>query len=669
MRRLISMLTAVIMLISCINFVYAADADLSPEGFAVVANGDVSLHNTMRINGDVFANGSVVVDNAGNNIIDGNIINTGEFVLPTYSPDNPTGTVTNNAESRDINYDIIADKCEAAAGDVTIFDNVAYANEYDWLTVASWVDDYRDGITVSENTYFKGLILQQPLTIDTTNGDVYVKIDSLTLSNTAAAENSGCINIVGDNKAYIYIGASFGGIEAVVNCDIEYTQDSDRSIMFGDSSKVELYVDGKGENVAFHPNTVISGKIYITNAKNVEVGGVIQGDVVTDTADLFTVGSSGTTTVTGNLYAENASEVIIFNDVYGNLVSSAKKLTVTGGASDITGIAYVPYAEAVINATDFTGIHGQLVTKTLDLYGTGVIIYDEAVADKFYEGTDGVFVAEEVIPSEEPTEEPVVTAEPTEEPISGFNIEVLIPNDTEVRAGGPIRLTSDYAYLYGYSDTVSGADQPITREEVSALVNRVLLQNYARDGFRKPNYESFDDLYCDWWSHSAVEYMTKIGVYSTASDSVMPWQPASRWEVAKLVAVSLGLEPSDDNSNFNFLDKDNYFCKKYYRYIKAMVDYGYYTGHNDGTIRAEDSMTRAEFVTMFNRIIGRTEENGYTLENLCEVVPEPNMYTDDLYESHWAYLDILNASYSFTDGKVDLSKKLDRTALDYELFD
>ena len=123
MRRLISMLTAVIMLISCINFVYAADADLSPEGFAVVANGDVSLHNTMRIEGDVFANGNVVADNAGNNIIDGNIINTGEFVLPTYSPDNPTGTVTNNAESRDINYDIIADKCEAAAGDVTVFDN------------------------------------------------------------------------------------------------------------------------------------------------------------------------------------------------------------------------------------------------------------------------------------------------------------------------------------------------------------------------------------------------------------------------------------------------------------------------------------------------------------------------------------------------------------------
>lgn len=667
MRRVVSLLTAVIMLIGCMNFVYAADSDLSPEGFAVVANGDLSLHNTMRINGDVYANGSVVMDNAGNNIVDGNIINTGEFVLPEYSPENPTGTVTNNAESRDINYDIIADKCVAARGDITIFDNVEYVNTYDWLTVASWAgENYSEGITVSENSCFNGLILHEPLTIDTTKGDVYVKIDMLTFNNTADSGNDGIINVVGGNKAYLYIGANYGGIELAANCDIDYDENGERIVKFGDSSKLDLYVDGKGGDVSFYSNTVISGNMYIANAKNVVVDGMLQGNVFTDTNSVFTVGSSGTTALTGDIYVQNASEVIIFNDVYGNLVSAAKKLTITGGASDITGIVYVPYAETVINATNFTGIHGQLVTSKLDLYGTGVVVYDEAIADKFYEGTDGVFVTKDVVPTTEPTAEP--TKEPDNKPDAGFNIEVLIPNDTEVREGGPISIKSDYAYLYGYSDTVSGADEAITREEVSALINRVLLQNDARNGFSKPQYESFDDLDYDWWSHSAIEFMTSIGVYSTESPTVMPWQPASRWEVAKLVAVSLGLKPNDDDSNFNFSDKDNYFCKKYYRYIKAMVDYGYYAGHDDGTIRVEDSMTRAEFVTMFNRIIGRTPNNGYTLESLCEVVPEPNMYVDDLSESHWAYVDILNASYSFTNGKVDLSKKLDRTAIDYETF-
>lgn len=847
-KRFISMLVAVVMTVSCIGFVYADDSEGSAYDFAVVSNSDITLHNTMRIEGDVFINGDVKMDNAGDNLVDGDIICAGEFTLPDFSPINPTGSVTAGADFREINYDLISEICDSKSGDISVFDEVEYVNNYEWLELAAWTD-YPNGMTISENTYIENLSMSRPLTIDTTNGDVYIKLGSLYMTNSDDDYNKGVINIVGDNKVYMYIGANSGGMIGYINCEVDYDENGHTYIaQHGDSSKIDIYIDGKGGDIGSTSNIGWSANVFAVNMENVDFSGEICGDIYTDATGRVTVTTAGTTKIIGGIYAGNADELLVQNDVYGNVVSSATKLEITGGCSNIEGVVFVPYADVSILATEFKGIDGQLVSNTLDLNGTGVVKFNKGVTDKFYtdkengpflyDETDESIVVEKektdvlvidtiytasalndttkafsdvwdvsdegykenyesigstfgslnrfgtnyknyissdvvatvLIPedgkytfnymlreyrdrgfnitftkvdeteasasittinnitkvakmaknatmnmgvsqsdvtleagtytmtltaergthlcafkfekaaddasadvdtdTEEPlpTENVAVDEEPVQTVIPGFNIEELIPNTTDVRPGGAIKLTSDYAYLFGYTDTVCGANNAITREELSALVNRVLLQNDARDGFVKPNRETFDDVAKDWWSHSAIEYMAEIGVYNSNVESAMPWQAASRWEVAKVVAVSLGLEPSDDASNFNFTDKDEYFCQKYYRYIKAMVDYGYYTGHGDGTIRANDSMTRAEFVTMFNRILGRTENNGYTLENLQEAVENPNVFIDDLDDTHWAYLDLLNAAYSFTDGKVDLSKTIDRTSLDYETF-
>ena len=107
-----------------------------------------------------------------------------------------------------------------------------------------------------------------------------------------------------------------------------------------------------------------------------------------------------------------------------------------------------------------------------------------------------------------------------------------------------------------------------------------------------------------------------------------------------------------------------------------MVDAGLWKG-SDGMIRPDDFMTRAEFVTMFNRIIVRTEENGYVV-TAADCPFEYNDSDGDVFApegtkdengneiGHWAFYEITRAACSFTKKKVDPDKKLDRSWLDQQ---
>ena len=50
--------------------------------------------------------------------------------------------------------------------------------------------------------------------------------------------------------------------------------------------------------------------------------------------------------------------------------------------------------------------------------------------------------------------------------------------------------------------------------------------------------------------------------------------------------------------------------KWYSSYIRQAVQYGLISGYTDGTFRPEQYITRAETVTMINRMLGRNYGNG-----------------------------------------------------------
>lgn len=695
MKKKVSLLLAVSLVSTvCANFAFAAGLNVEKDS-AVILKNNMKSGATAAVIGSVYSAYGDVDFGGGISLVDGNIVynKSNELIVPQYQPVKINGEVKAVDET---SFDYEIGDVDINKGDIGIFD----AKDYDVienLNVANWQPNKE--YTITGDTYFKDyLSLNGPLTIDTTAGDVYVKIDNIYMSNTSDDNNSGIINVVGGNKAYILINSS-GDFQLFLNSDISYSG-NERITQYLDNDKVDLYINTNGNSAGLHSNSVVSANVFAfegTDGKQPStfaVNGMIKGDIYSE-LDNFSLTADGRAEIRGDVYAlcgdSKTGVFTVSNDIIGDIVTDMSEFKVTGGDSRVVGVVYAPYAAAQVLsnsycAEDDADIIGQLVADSLLITGTGKIMYDKAVVDDFDidDKEPEPTVTVEPAPSSEPAAEPSSEPTPSGEPTATVEPEQtkepgyvdLIPNN-DIPDGPIKRLTSDSAYLYGYTDNWVGADMPIKRQEVAALVNRLLVQNDARDDYSKPENNSYSDLGTDTWSYSALEYMTHIGVYNSNDGTgeqrkVSPDVEVTRGEVAKVVAFSLRLPYVEGELDFEDITPEH----KYFKYIKALVDENLLKG-SDGRINPDDYMTRAEFVTMFNRIIGRTEENGY----IVTVDDCPFVYNNDDTElfvpkgtldengddiGHWAFYEITRAACSFTNKKVDPDKKLDRAWLDQQ---
>lgn len=338
--------------------------------------------------------------------------------------------------------------------------------------------------------------------------------------------------------------------------------------------------------------------------------------------------------LTANLYIEQGS--INFNssgsEINGNIVVGGSYANIFNHTK-IYGVVFAPNAAADLRSSAY--IEGSLLADSLTMAGDSKIIYHNY----------SISIPEISDPTPTPT--PTSTPTPTPDPID------------DIPDGPPVVLNFPYAYLYGYSDGLAAPDEHIKRQEAAALIYRLLKQNDKLQGFIRPESPTYSDLPSDDWSYSALEYMTYIEAYKNL-DTILPWADISRGEVAKIIAFSLRIRP-DSSSTISYSDMEE--DHPFYIYVKALVDNDYFIGYNDDTIRPDDFMTRAEFVTMLNRIIGRDES--YYIEDIeC---PYPDL------EGHWSYPYMMRASFGFTDEPnedgyytQDPSRKVDRSLIDYD---
>ena len=71
-------------------------------------------------------------------------------------------------------------------------------------------------------------------------------------------------------------------------------------------------------------------------------------------------------------------------------------------------------------------------------------------------------------------------------------------------------------------------------------------------------------------------------------------------------------------------------------YIEDAAQHGWVVGYGDGTFQPEDEISRAEVVTIVNRLLGREADQDYIASGPRGLVRFP-----DVPSSHWAYYDIL----------------------------
>lgn len=356
----------------------------------------------------------------------------------------------------------------------------------------------------------------------------------------------------------------------------------------------------------------------------------------------------------GDLYLSNSLNIAGTFNVVGNLVADQDVIyqgEISAKTEEFNVLGQVYAEDGLVHLVGAARVRGQLIADRAELFGNSTVVYQDMEYIPVTPGTPAPTAEPTPVPTTEPTAVP--TIEPTGTPDTD-----LIPDNPVTTK--PIEATTNYAYIYGYTQSIMAPDAPVTRGEAAAMVNRVLYQENMRHGFTKPSTPTFRDLGEGDWRYSALEYMTSLGVYNSNAGLISPNQDASRAEIAKMISFVLGLQPSGTDLGYDDMKPGD----KYYQFMDAMVTAGYLEG-NDNLLRPGDTMTRAEFVTMFNRIIGRSADNGFHLE-YSDGTPVTVTFTD--IDSHWAYEELIYGTNSFdSNGYVDPSLKTDRNQLDFEL--
>lgn len=208
-----------------------------------------------------------------------------------------------------------------------------------------------------------------------------------------------------------------------------------------------------------------------------------------------------------------------------------------------------------------------------------------------------------------------------------------------------------YAYIFGYSDTIMGADGPLLRSEASVMVHRLVKQNNERGDFVYDSANpSFTDIAGQWFQ-CGIEYIHYRGGFSASEGTrVNPNEQITRGEVFKIVSLGLGF--TDDTT------------LTYDEYGSVLASFGYIIGSGgSGNLDSGSYMTRAEFCTMYNRIIGRT--NALLVDaNGNQITAETYGFTD-LDPNAWYYGDMLRATSAYDEnGFVDISKRAERNVVD-----
>ena len=210
------------------------------------------------------------------------------------------------------------------------------------------------------------------------------------------------------------------------------------------------------------------------------------------------------------------------------------------------------------------------------------------------------------------------------------------------RTGVPDRLNGDdhFAYIIGRDDGLVHPEAPITRAEVATIFFR-LLTDEARDEYLTET-SPFADVASDAWYATAVATMQAMGIVEGRSPSAFdPEAPITRGEFA---AIAARFDSDPYHGDDRFTDISGHWAAEY---INQAAVKGWVEGQPDGSFAPDRSISRAEAMTLVNRVLGRLPE---TADDLLDgMITWPDNPPDA-----WYYLAVQEATNSHDyDRKAD----------------
>lgn len=188
----------------------------------------------------------------------------------------------------------------------------------------------------------------------------------------------------------------------------------------------------------------------------------------------------------------------------------------------------------------------------------------------------------------------------------------------------------DLPYLAAENGTVR-PDDPLTRGELARMLYALLEADNKDHAFANP----FPDV-TDAATARAAEYLASYGILSGYGDGTFrPEEAVTRAVFAVVLhrcqfAAPVGrYGEGDDFSDI----PDGFWAKPY---LDSALTLGWMSGYDDGTFRPSMSVTRAQAVTVLNRVLGRDASH--------TTLPEGGSPFSDLPADHWACANVLEAT-------------------------
>ena len=200
--------------------------------------------------------------------------------------------------------------------------------------------------------------------------------------------------------------------------------------------------------------------------------------------------------------------------------------------------------------------------------------------------------------------------------------------------GVPDKLNGDdhFAYVIGYPDGKVHPKGNISRAETATIFFR-LLKADIRDGNLTADNE-FSDVSDGQWHNKAVSTMAKLGIVKgRRADRFDPDASITRAEFAAICA-RFNTKPVENSGSFS--DISGHWAENE---IERAAAFGWISGYPDGTFHPDARITRAEAMTMINRVLCRMPQNESDL--LDSMVTWP-----DNKPSDWHYLAVQEATNS-----------------------
>lgn len=190
-----------------------------------------------------------------------------------------------------------------------------------------------------------------------------------------------------------------------------------------------------------------------------------------------------------------------------------------------------------------------------------------------------------------------------------------------------------FAYVVGYPDGTVRPNDNIDRSEVTSIFFRLLKEDVRSANLTETN--AFADVNDGDWYNTAISTMAKLGIVNgRKADEFVPNTFITRAEFA---AICARFDDAEFEAIDEFTDVQGHWAENE---IHEAAARGWIKGYEDGAFKPDQFITRAEAMTMINRVLNRVPE---ATDDLIDGMVK---WSDNSDELAWYYLAVQEATNS-----------------------